>query len=538
MAEAQSIHQAEDMLHEEDFKLLSKAVDIQDEEGRPQDEEVRRHLALVSISGQSRNDTSSNRGTASLHDVRNAPLFTNRVKNELMWLIGQDDQGEGDGGDSNGDRDDDDNPIFPTYGHLGLRLATYKDGVETVEAEREENLVYANINAPFSTFICGSQGNGKSHTLSCLLETALIDDGYLGPNPNPLAGVVFHYDKHSGQAAAQICEAAYLASHGVEVEVFVSPTNLPKMEQRYQLPGIPADKQPKVRPLLLRDSQINIANMRSLMNLDAKDGKVPLYMALVDTVLRDMAKQPRTAPGIDYCKFRSDIDNLKLSDTQKEHLNQRLKLLESFLHTTASRDFKKRAGHGFKPKAGSLIIVDLSCPFMVESDACMFFSICLSLFIGSRNNHGLVVAVDEAHKFLTGTDEAKGFTEELIRAIREQRHLATRVIIATQEPTLSTALLDLCNITIVHRFQSQAWYNTLKNHLAALNTKNEGDVFERIVDLECGEALVFCPTAYRDCEEEEDGRLKPLRVKSENFKMRVRKRVTEDGGKSIMAAKK
>jgi hypothetical protein len=97
-------------------------------------------------------------------------------------------------------------------------------------------------------------------------------------------------------------------------------------------------------------------------------------------------------------------------------------------------------------------------------------------------------------------------------------------------------LLDLCNVTIVHRFQSQAWYSVLKSHLAGLNPRNEDDeVFRRIVDLENGEALMFCPTAYLDADDSlEVAALKPLR--SGYIKLLVRNRLTEDGGKSIMAA--
>ncbi len=481
-------------------------------------EETRRHLALVQMPNHHHgHGTGNHHGYLHSSATTTSPLFTSKVKNHFT--------GPGD------------TPAFPVYGHLGLRLATSGDGAEKEEVPQEDNLIYANINAPWSAFICGSQGAGKSHTLSCLLENALLSDGILGPNPNPLAGIVFHYDKHSGQAAAQVCEAAYLASNGIEVEVFVSPSNLWAMQKLYHLPGLPPDKQPMVRPLLLNDDQINIDNMRTLMNLDGQDGKIPLYMALVNKILRQMAIQRKGAAGMDYPKFKKELNKAKLTPTQTEHLDMRLQLLESFLHRTAIQDFQKLAGSGFQPKAGSLIIVDLSCPFVTEGDACMLFSICLSLFLGSRSNHALIVALDEAHKFLTETSAANTFTEDLVRAIREQRHLATRVMIATQEPTLSPALLDLCNVTVVHRFQSQAWYNTLKNHLAALNARNEGDdVFSRIVDLESGEALVFCPTACLDVELREGIAVVIKALKLGYIKMRVRRRVTADGGQSIMVA--
>ena len=62
---------------------------------------------------------------------------------------------------------------------------------------------------------------------------------------------------------------------------------------------------------------------------------------------------------------------------------------------------------------------------------------------------------------------AQKLTESLITAVRLQRHLACRVIIATQEPTISPRLLDLCSFTLVHRFTSPDWLKVLRNHLAA-----------------------------------------------------------------------
>lgn len=288
--------------------------------------------------------------------------------------------------------------MFPVYGHLGLRLATYTEGIQINNAQVDDNLLYANINTPWSAFICGSQGAGKSHTLSCLLENALMGDGHLGPNPNPLASILFHYDKHAGQPAGQICEAAYLASHGVDVEIFVSPSNLWAMQELYNLPGISKEKQPKVRPLLLRDNQINIANMRALMAIDGHDGKSPLYMAVVNKILRNMAIDGEGAVGFDYGAFKQAVAASQLSSSQSEHLNMRLQLLESFLHRSAKILLQQTAGEGFTPRPGGLTIIDLSCPFVTPSDACMLFSICLSLFLGSRSTHSLLIALDEAHK--------------------------------------------------------------------------------------------------------------------------------------------
>lgn len=85
--------------------------------------------------------------------------------------------------------------------------------------------VFFNTTTPSSTFICGSQGSGKSHTLSCLLENCLIPS-IASKLPNPLTGLVFHYDTFISDHGGSPCEAAFLASHhNIQVRVLCSPTN-------------------------------------------------------------------------------------------------------------------------------------------------------------------------------------------------------------------------------------------------------------------------------------------------------------------------
>ena len=71
---------------------------------------------------------------------------------------------------------------------------------------------------------------------------------------------------------------------------------------------------------------------------------------------------------------------------------------------------------------------------------------------------------------MTTSVASEHFTESLLQLIRQQRHLASRIIIATQEPTISPKLLDLCSFTIVHRFSSPSWLETLRKHIAGLSS--------------------------------------------------------------------
>ena len=149
---------------------------------------------------------------------------------------------------------------------------------------------------------------------------------------------------------------------------------------------------------------------------------------------------------------------------------------------------------------------------------------------------------------MTSTEAATSFTNKLLSVIRLQRHLATRVIISTQEPTISPRLLDLCTVTIVHRFTSPEWFRALRGHLAGIDVVDETgaaagakqrdarSIFVEIVELEPGEALIFCPSAVLELSMQ-DGKA-PRKLGMGWLKVKVRRRLTEDGGKSILATKR
>jgi hypothetical protein len=148
---------------------------------------------------------------------------------------------------------------------------------------------------------------------------------------------------------------------------------------------------------------------------------------------------------------------------------------------------------------------------------------------------------------MNNSADALTFTETLLSTIRLQRHLGTRVIVSTQEPTISPKLLDLCSITIVHRFTSPEWLCTLKQHLAAasdlanIDDETNGEplgksIFPKIVGLNVGEALLFCPSAIVGVETGEQDIPKVKRLGLKYLKVKVRSRLTTDGGKSVIAS--
>lgn len=142
---------------------------------------------------------------------------------------------------------------------------------------------------------------------------------------------------------------------------------------------------------------------------------------------------------------------------------------------------------------------------------------------------------------MTSAPEAATLTESLLSAIRLQRHLGTRIFISTQEPTISPKLLDLCSVTIVHRFTSPEWLRCLRAHLAALDDATASGkaelkrILHEIVQLRVGEALMFAPSASIDGEDA-DGKYQIKRLGMDYLRVQVRSRVTKDGGKTQMAS--
>jgi hypothetical protein len=331
--------------------------------------------------------------------------------------------------------------LYPQYGLLGAVLQNYGPGYTNLYSPfsgsdpTADRLLYHNTNVPFSTFICGSQGSGKSHTLSCMLENCLLKHKYLGRLQKPVAGMVLHYDTFSTSSSAeacQPCEAAYLCTSGIKVRVLVSPSNYHRMKALYEnLPDLALEQRkfkPTVIPLQLGEAQLNIKRMLTLMGADeAADGRTPLYMHIVRKILRDMAGDGQTK--FSYPLFKASLEDQPFTKDQETPLALRLEMLESFLDSklkSSTRPLSKPKGKAKSnpsekaqgssaavpkgPKAqqffpdrwsfnsGTLTIVDLSCPFVDEVSACIMFSICVGIFMESNSREPRVLALDEAHK--------------------------------------------------------------------------------------------------------------------------------------------
>lgn len=138
---------------------------------------------------------------------------------------------------------------------------------------------------------------------------------------------------------------------------------------------------------------------------------------------------------------------------------------------------------------------------------------------------------------MNASAESTAFANNIVSVSRLQRHLGARIIIATQDPTLSPALLSLCSVTIVHRFTSPSWLKVLQSHLSTYDSNEPStnirqlNLLQSIVGLRTGEALLFAPTiADKNEEASSEGS-----VELPYIKIRVRARISTDGGKSLLA---
>lgn len=137
--------------------------------------------------------------------------------------------------------------------------------------------ILLNTDSPWSAFLCGSQGSGKSHTLSCMLENCLLNDEpiirRIGINPHPLAGLVFYYDRAQGSG---ICEAAYLCTD-IPTTVLVSPSNYGRLKKAYEDMAKKKCASITVKQLHILPKYLDTGRMKTLMAV-GKEDEIPLYM--------------------------------------------------------------------------------------------------------------------------------------------------------------------------------------------------------------------------------------------------------------------
>ncbi|KAF8165199.1 hypothetical protein B0H34DRAFT_649079 [Crassisporium funariophilum] len=435
------------------------------------------------------------------------------------------------------------------YGLIGKALTVQsKSRSEVLDDQR----LYLNTNAPFSAIVCGFnlihtflclnlfQGSGKSHTVSTILENMLISNfPPIGSLTKALCGLVLHFGE--GGLHSLPNETAWLSrslsSHvtGPPVRVYVSRSSLQTMRTVYARLG----KNVVVEPLVFQNWELDAAAILSMMAVGSSES-APLYMQIILSLLRELGEK------FTYQDFMAklQVSKQKFNPAQLTGLEQRMSLLTSFLDQTPQPKKKAPVTTQRRFSPGQLTIIDLSDPFLDAASACGLFEIIVRLFVRADVGTGKVLVVDEAHKYLSCEKSSSGLTKSLLDLIRQQRHLAMRVIISTQEPTVvPPVLIDLCSVAILHRFSSPTWWQHLIQHVPT--DFSQSDAFDKIVRLQTGQAIVLAPSGIGLFTHTENDDVDGSKPKLSNNKvlshfgrryivMKTRRRVTADGGASVL----
>lgn len=359
--------------------------------------------------------------------------------------------------------------------------------------------------------IFGVQGAGKSYTMGSILEMAVSPLPGLNVLPRPLAAVVFHYNESEDYPPEFV---SMVRPNSVPAEVtrlreeyggepralgdllVLAPGDKVGARQR-EFPGV------RVEPIAFHPAELTIQDWRFLMGAIGNDSLYIRQMNLIMRSLRD---------SISVEDLRQGIKASQLSEAQRKLALLRLEFAEQFV----------RDGDRLRDKLypGRLVVVDLRDELVEKDEALGLFVVMLRVFAGATY-HGQpfskLIAFDEAHKYIRDTDLLDGVVE----VIRQMRHQATSVLIASQDPpSLPLKVVELSSLVMLHRMDSPGWLKHIQRAITAL-----GDLTApTLARLRPGEAFLWARSATD-----------PLLV-HRAVKIQCRPRATQHGGATKTAS--
>ncbi len=351
----------------------------------------------------------------------------------------------------------------------------------------------------------GVQGFGKSYTLGVIAEMAAQSIAGINSLPAPLATVMFHYHR-SDAYAPEYATAIAPNDKSREVDRLLAeyqaePTGLrdvvllvpeAKLEQRkLEYPGI------EVHAIHFSGSEIGADGWKFLMGAV---GNESLYVRQIVDIMQSYGGE------LTIADLERDIAEEEFTKSDRRLANNRLRLAKRFVRDGARlRDLLK---------PGRTVIVDMRDEWLEKDQALGLFLVLMHTFAQAEENGRLfnkLMVFDEAHKYISESD----LIGEVVSMIREMRHWATSVVIASQDPlSVPPAVLALTSILILHRITAPDWIKHLRKAIIALDQVND----TVLANLAKGEALVWARSAS-------DSRftVRPQKVT-------IRPRVTRHGG--------
>ena len=444
--------------------------------------------------------------------------------------------------------------------------------------QRNDLQVYLNTDVPFAALTVGVQGAGKSHTLSSIIECCMLPEINWSRDiirlALPMTTLMFHYD----QNPTNVCEASGLIEPADVVKLqwnrlqksgandhngedglesrdanaaaarkknYLPLFRLPVLDRKNLLvlcsPSYYHQRKRyygdycEVRPLLFPWESLTAKQIKTLMRID--ESGTQLYVAVMLDLLRRYQRE-NLIPN--FADFIRKIES-SCSGTQISPLKQRQALLESIiLDSDLNAHFRDLGGdlHSCM-RSGMLIIADLTDPLLSPDEANGIFEVLLEQFrsinlsIGGGGG-GKLVALDEAHKFMSTASQSDGLSGAIVDTVRLMRHEGIRVAISSQNPqVLAPEFLELVSLAIVHKFHSWDWYTYLKAKIplrveaAAGASGAEEQTFDVIRCLPPGQALVFAANSA----------IEGVAATS-TIQVSIRPRLTADRGASRVNSKK
>lgn len=353
--------------------------------------------------------------------------------------------------------------LTPQYGLLG------RSGSHSVAID---------LNGCNTISLFGVQGFGKSYTLGVIAEMASAVNPGVNVLPAPLATVIFHFHKSDSYEPEYVTAIApnrktsevdrLLAEYGAHPRglddvVLLAPEA--KVERRRrEYPGV------RVEPIKFSSSELGAESWKFLMGAI---GNSSLYVRQIVDIMQSYGND------LTLADLEKEIEDSDFSKSDLRFANIRLRLARRFI------DDSVRLRDLLKP--GRTLIVDMRDEWMEKDQALGLFLVIMNTLAQSEDNGTLfnkLMVFDEAHKYIGES----GLIAEVVAMIREMRHWATSVVIASQDPlSVPRAIIELTSILVLHRMTSPQWLKHLRSAIVALDDVQDGAV----TSLQPGEALVW-----------------------------------------------
>jgi len=324
----------------------------------------------------------------------------------------------------------------------------------------------------------GVQGFGKSYTMGVIAEMATKAVRGINSLQSPLATVIFHYHKSDSYPpefatcigpnkktpeVERLTREYGAAPQGLCDVLLLAPA-AKVADRRREFPGL------EVQPILFNPGELGAESWKFLLGAYGNDS---LYVRQLVAIMR----RYRGSLTLDY--FEREIRQAELTTAVKRLAEDRIALAKPYIKDDADMASLLRPGR--------TIIVDLRDEWIEKEEALGLFVVMLRIFANSHfegRSFNKLVVFDEAHKYITESD----LIGQVVETIREMRHQATSVLIASQDPlSVPRAVVELTSILILHRMTSPQWLKHLKGAISTLDQLSESN----LAALMPGEALVW-----------------------------------------------